>query len=1424
MIRKLADLGYLFACCLAAASVLLAGAWPAAFAAGRADGPPEAATRFERLSVEQGLSQSSVNCILQDRQGFLWFGTEDGLNRYDGYSFTVFKPRRGDPNSLSHNFISALYEDRDGSLWVGSESGGLDRYDRMRNLFERHGSPPDASPAVAGIVNAIVEDAERVLWVGTRTGLDAYDHTTRRLMRYRADAGRAGALSHNNVRALFVDSAGVLWVGAEQGLNRYDRATDSFTVFRNEPRNEASLSGDVISAIFEDRDGQLWVGTDCCGLNRLDRATGTWLRYRHDAADPGSLAGDSIRFIGQDRAGALWVGTSNGLSRYDRDGGRFVSFASNPRNPHSLGSDELRSFLVDRAGVLWIGTYGAGVSKLDRAAGRFALYQNDPFDANSLSHNQVRAFAEDAAGMLWVGTEGGGLDRFDRAQGQITHFRHSPANRDSLRSNRVRALHIDRAGVLWVGTANAGLERFDPQNEQFIHYLNDPTDQASLSSNAIRAIHEDQFGVLWVGAEGGGLNALDPTRNTFTRYGRADASQHGLTGSFIRAIYEDRQGRLWVGTAEAGVFRLDRARGRFVHYPAGAADGLPAAAVMTIHQDRAETVWVGTFGDGLCKINEETGRVTCYTEENGLPNTVIYGILEEDQGGLWFSTNQGIAHFNPETLAIANYTAADGLQSNEFNGGASFKSLRGEMFFGGINGFNAFMPRDVRQENTFTPPIVLTALTQDGKPMGVSVNEAAATGMVLAWPRNFFEFEFVALSYTRPEKNRYAYKLDGFRDEPWNDIGTKRFGRYTNLPGGRYVLRLKGANSDGVWNEEGIAIPITVIPPFWEMAWFRTLAGLLVIGALLGGYRLRLRSVEARSRQLASEVSQRTHEIEKRRQELAALYRADKELYGDLHLDRVLKTLVEITVSLLNADKSAVLTWERGRERLNVRVAQGFSAESTQRLSFPCGPGLVARVAATGEPAVVENAPEDLPAAGEPEAAIRALAAEGIRSVLHIPIKVGGEVFGVYCVAYVRAHAFGADEQQLFTALAQRAATAIENAAHYEDSRNQVARLTALQETTRAVASTLEQDRLLKLIIQQAADLLEGHSGLINLVDWENREDEVVAATGSATDLVGEHSRLDKSLSGWVTLHKTPVISNKVSADSRIEPEALEWIAERNFESVALAPLLVKDHVVGTLVVLGTRGDKGGFDQADLDLLVAFASQAAVAIENARLYEQAQRLAVVEERGRIARDLHDAVTQTLFSASLIAEALPAIWASDRQEGEQLLQELRQLSRGALAEMRTLLLELRPAALMEADLGDVVRQLAEAAAGRAGVRVNVQISGKCKLPSDVHVAFYRIAQEALNNVVKHARAAEVNVTLTRWAGPALAQDAAGAAAVGPGHVELVVADDGRGFTVDEAPPDHLGLSIIRERAQAVGARLDIESAPGRGTRIRVQWAG
>lgn len=1056
--------------------------------------------KFVRISRDEGLSHSTVTSILQDQTGFMWFGTEDGLDRCDGYEFQVYRPEP-DRNSLAHIYVWKIYEDRDGILWIGTLGGGLDRFDPKTERFTHYRAEPGARHGLNNnAISAILEDRSGTLWVGTLGGgLSRFDRDIQRFTAYIPEPNDPRSLSDYSVWALFEDEAeeGVLWVGTTSGLNRFDTRRSRFTHYTNDPDDPDSLSQDTVQAIQQDNDGAIWVGT-LGGLSKLDPSTGKFTRYQHNPDDPGSLSNDNVEAIYRDRDGALWIGTAGGLDRFDPRTQGFTHYRNVPGDPTSLSENWVRSIFEDREGVLWVGTYAGGLNKVDRSAKRFAHYKRDPTDPNSLSGNVIWAIYEDPDGILWIGTNGQGLNRLDRAAGQYTHYVHDPDDPASLISDVVRAICTDGEGGLWIATDGGGLDHLDPDTGSFTHMRHDPDDPGSLSIDRLRTVYVDIEGVLWVGTRAGGLNRYDPESGRFIHFTTSPDSERQLRSDTIASQLQDRTGVFWVGTIGGGLHMADRARGYYQVYLHDVNDpsSLSENSVLSIYEDRSGVLWVGTLGGGLNKFDREKEAFTHYRKKDGLPNDIVYGILEDDvpadQGGpyLWISTNDGLSRFDPRTETFRNFDTSDGLQSQGFYAGAYYKSPSGEMFFGGINGLNAFFPDQVDSvDNPYMPPVVLTSLTQGGEPVVLDVAVDSADRVELSWPNNNFEFEFAALSYLNPAENRYAYKLEGF-DKDWNFTGALRFGRYTNLPGGTYILRIKGSNNDGIWNEEGASITIAIPPPVWNTVWFRASVALLLVGLIIGVYRQRVKNVEARSRELEAQVQRRTAEL---RQEI----------------------------------------------------------------------------------------------------------------------------------------------------------------------------------------------------------------------------------------------------------------------DQRVQVE--EALRKSEMEQVVAA-----------------------------------------------------------ERNRLARELHDAVSQTLFSASLIAEALPDIWKNHPEETSEYLDDLQHLNRGALAEMRTLLLELRPAALADAELDELLTQLAQAVTGREGVPVTVTAENVCDLPADVHVALYRIAQEALNNVVKHARARSVQVSLKF-----VHKD--GTPTKELERVELCVSDDGRGFSISDTRPGRCGLDIMRERAEAVGATFQIDSAPGAGTRIVAIWA-
>jgi signal transduction histidine kinase/ligand-binding sensor domain-containing protein len=781
----------------------------------------------------------------------MWFGTQDGLNRYDGYGFTVYKHDPEDPTSLSNDLIQTMCTDQEGGLWLGTDGGGLNRLDLETGQVTRYQNDPnDPHSLAADDVAELYQDQSGNLWIGMLGGgLDRYDSETGQFIHHQNDPGDPHSLNDDNVSALYQDRDGVLWVGTVLGgLNRFDLDTGQFTSFQNDPNDPASLSNNNIQAIWEDQYGVLWIGT-VAGLNSFDQETGQFTQYLSDPRDSTTLSSNFIQAIFEDREGELWIGTSNGLDRFDRQTGTFIHYTNVPYDPHSLGNSDVESIYQDDGGTLWFGTFGGGVSKFDHRTQQFTHYRSVPGDPNTLISGLVWAIYEDQEGVLWIGTVEG-LDRLDRQTGEYTHYRNDPDEPESLGHNWVMAVLEDSEGVLWVGTLGAGLDSLDRDTGRFTHY---PT-------GAVSSLHEDEEGVLWVGTFGGGLVSLDQDREGLTFYQNDPLDENSLSSNQVTSVMQDREGALWLGTFNGGLNRFDRQTEQFKRYVYDPDDmtSLGAATVLSVYQSKDGVIWAAT-ASGLQRFDPETDGFTHYWEKDGLTNDMVYGMLEDDGGNLWLSTNGGLSRFDPETETFTNFYVEDGLQADEFNQGAFLRSSNGELMFGGINGFNAFYPDQIRH-NPHVPPIVLTALTQGGDAVPIEQLVDTVTEVTLHWPDNFFEFEFSALDYAHPEDNQYAYMLEGLEDD-WNYMGTRRLGRYTNLAGGTYTLRVKGSNNDGVWNEEGRTVEITIVPPFWQTWWFRGLGVLLVGGAVFAYFRVRVRIIESQRRQLEVLVDERTKEL-----------------------------------------------------------------------------------------------------------------------------------------------------------------------------------------------------------------------------------------------------------------------------------------------------------------------------------------------------------------------------------------------------------------------------------------------------------------------------------------------------------------------------------------------------------------------------------
>ena len=849
--------------------------------------------QFEHITVDQGLSNNAVTGIVQDNQGFMWFSTFAGLNRYDGHDFKVFLHDSKDPSSLSDNPIRILYKNRSGGIWVGTWSGGLNRFVRETATFVRFRHDPNNPHSLSHDgIRSIHEDQSGTLWIGTNGGgLNRLDRETNLFKHYQHDPKDPQSLGHNVVYGIYEDRKGVLWIGTEGGgLNRFNPESETFTRYRHDPENPHSLSHNKVRTILEDRMGRFWVSTIGGGLNQFDRETGSFKRYQHNPDDKKSISNNNIIYLYEDRLGLIWIGTiGGGLNVFDPEKETFDRYLNISDDPESLNANTVYGIVEDGSGLLWVGTEGGGINRFDREKKKFKHYKHNRANLMSLGYNDIFNLDEDSAGKIWISYNGGGIDLLDRKSKTIKHFRHDPNNPNSLSNNTVYFTLEDRAGRIWIGTFGGGLNRYHQETGTFTHYRHDPKGPESLSDDLIITLHEGRNGNLWIGTWTGGLNHLDIKTGVFRHYKHDPANQNSLSSNSIASIHEDRSGVLWVGTVDNGLNRFDRQTGwfkRYRHDPA-ATNSLSHNGVLTIHEDRIGNIWLGTWGGGLNKFDPEKEKFTAYTKKNGLPSDAIYGILEDDSfpdgsgGNLWLSTDNGLSKFNPQTETFRNYNVSDGLQGNQFNPFAYGKTRDGEMLFGGINGFNSFYPEQIK-DNLHIPPVVITSFQLANKPVPISEDSVLRQAitethhLTIPYAEQIFSFEFAALNYRSPEKNRYKYKLEGF-DTDWHETtSSRRFATYTHMDPGKYTYKVIGSNNDRLWNEEGTSIRITITPPWWATIWFRGVMLILVTGLILGGYRWRISSVENQKRTLEIQVDERTHELGERIKELNCLFGISK--------------------------------------------------------------------------------------------------------------------------------------------------------------------------------------------------------------------------------------------------------------------------------------------------------------------------------------------------------------------------------------------------------------------------------------------------------------------------------------------------------------------------------------------------------------------
>jgi signal transduction histidine kinase/ligand-binding sensor domain-containing protein/DNA-binding response OmpR family regulator len=816
---------------------------------------------FITLNTKNGLSSNTVTAVLQDRNGLVWFGTSDGLNKFDGTNFTVYTHSDKDTASIPSNNITALLADRTGRLWIGTSAGGLAYYDALQNKFAVFGSKNQTKSKIQYHVKSLYEDHAGNIWVGTFGGYRIINAKTLKVK----DVEMESTLGSGSSILTFFEDGGQMWIGTNYGLLRHDLKTNETVKFLHREADPTSISDNCVRVIVKDQQGRLFFGTNN-GLSALMADRRSFKTY----VKPDQLPADDIIYAaGFAKDGKLWLGTEGGISVFDPKDNRFSSIRPDRRKSFGLSHKSVRSICMAKGGIIWLGTFQGGVNKLDPNLALFNLKRSSPFDPKGLSSPVVTSFAAYKNGKIFVGTDGGGLHLFDRRTGFFEHIKLRSKIDLSDAALSILALDFDSKGQLWIGTYQNGVFVYNPETKAYRQYLVGPKAD-DLSQNDIFFIKEDRRGMIWIGTNGNGVDVFDPERQVFERYRNHTKMAKQLpSNGFMRAIAEDRSGNIWLGSNGSGIALLTRSNGSFKLYNK-ANSGLADDVVLSLLHDSKGRLWAGTDGGGLSLFDERTGKFVTYNESNGLANGIVYKILEGKDGLIWITTDKGISCINPATKKIKNFGRPNGVQDSPFVLGSGMSTADGEIYFGGQDGFNYFFPKNLPTNNV-VPKVLLTDLrvannsVSPGEKSPIQEQIAFAKEIKLSYGQNF-SISYVALNYTAPQQNQYAYRLVGLEEE-WNYVGREKTAYYTNLDPGDYAFEVRSSNNEGVWSSKITSIAVHVEPPFWRTTYAYIFYVVMFIAVLLA---VRQRGIQRIKRQLAMEQEKINAETQLQQQRLEA--------------------------------------------------------------------------------------------------------------------------------------------------------------------------------------------------------------------------------------------------------------------------------------------------------------------------------------------------------------------------------------------------------------------------------------------------------------------------------------------------------------------------------------------------------------------------
>jgi len=1005
--------------------------------------------QLDHLSIEHGLPSKTILCQLQDSLGFIWFGTKNGLARYDGYEFKLYEPNNNDAFSISHHYINDLYEDDLGFIWVATDGGGLNRFDPRSEQFKSfHHSSANTSSLSNNSVRAISSGQNGKLWIGTNNGLNLFDPATETFTLYQHQEDDHTSLSSNNIISLYSKNNGVLWVGLNDGW--LNRLSPQSTAFKRYKITDPGFNDVGITDIEQNRsdENKLFIGTRGFGLYIFSINSGQWQHFAHDPQNKYSLTDNSINDILQDTHQRVWVATNNGLNLFDINTENFTANYTKQNNNLGLSDNKIQSILEDNSNMLWFGTWYEGVNILNPNSIDFHNITHQAENFEGLTDNFINALLVDLNGNLWAAGDKG-LNVQRHKQNTFSHFLHDPSDLNSLSDNVVRSLLVDNSSRLWVGTKNGGLNLWNEQTKEFSHYLHDPKNSRSLSNNSVQSIYQRDNGELWVSTRDG-LNKFDPATNSFQQYLHQRDNENSLSDNYLYQLFEDSKNRLWIATRNGGLnLWHDKTQSfkSFTHNPDDS-NSISSNFVSTIQEDNTGVLWVGTVGGGLNKatVIEDNEQLSIhfnqFSTKDGIRSDLIAAIEIDQLGILWISTTDGISRFDPLKETFSNFGGVEGVEADGYFIGSSTQDSFGRIYFGGINGITRFSPKQI--EIVSPPPqLAITGIRLFNSPLNVEPQNpnAVLTQSITFTPnitlndtQSVFSLEFSALHFTNSLKNKYSYQLVGF-DETWiNTDAKRRFASYTNLSAGTYTFTVKASNSEGGWNEKGSSLVITILPPWWLTWWAKIIVVTLSLLILYSIYRLRISLLTQQRKELKAKVEERT-------QNIITLSDIGKEISACLNVEMISKTVYQHISKLMDATIFGIGIYQADQETINYKLAMEGSLKMPNYEREMADKNQLAVWCIENKQTIFSNniMVEYRQYIDEfMEDKIRKIKlSDGssprlVNSVLYVPLIINDRVLGIISVQSYLTDVYNAHHMNMLQTLATYIAIALENASAYQ--------------------------------------------------------------------------------------------------------------------------------------------------------------------------------------------------------------------------------------------------------------------------------------------------------------------------------------------------------------------------------------------------------